>query len=234
MALPKLASAKYELELPSTGESVEYRPFLVKEEKALMMASETSTEKEQLRAMENLVDACTFGKLDIPKLPMFDLEYLFLNIRAKSVGEKVELSITCPDDGTTKVPVTLNLSEIKVQRDPNHITDIKISDDVGIVFDYPRTSLLGKVDMKNEAQAAFGMVKSCISQIYDSENVYPKADIDDKDLDEFIDSMSHEQFEKVQLFFNTMPRLRHTVKVTNPNTGVDGEVVIEGLNSFFQ
>jgi len=234
MALPKLAAAKYELTVPSTGEQVEYRPFLVKEEKMLLMAQSQGDEKDMIRATEELVNSCTFGKLDTKKLPLFDLEYVFLNIRAKSVGETVELNLTCPDDGETKVPVTIDLTKINVVTNPEHASDIKISDDIGIVFDYPKTSLMGKVNLKNEGESVFQVIKACVSQIYDAENVYARTDIDDKDLDEFIDSMSHDQFEKVQNFFNTMPKLSHTVKVKNPKTGVESDIVLEGLQSFFQ
>jgi hypothetical protein len=234
MALPKLASAKYELTVPSTGEQVEYRPFLVKEEKMLLMAQSQGNEKDMLRATESLVDSCTFGKVDVSKLPMFDLEYIFMNIRAKSVGEKVELNLTCPDDGETKVPVEIDLTKIEVVKDPNHTNEIKISDEIGIVFDYPKTSVMGKINMKNESESIFQIIKSCVSQIYDAENVYSKTDIDDKDLDDFIDSMSHAQFEKVQEFFNTMPKLKHTVKIKNPKTGVESDIELEGLQSFFQ
>lgn len=234
MALPKLASAKYELTVPSTGEQVEYRPFLVKEEKMLLMAQSQGDEKDMIRAVETLVDSCTFGKVDVKKLPLFDLEYMFLNIRAKSVGEKVELNLTCPDDGETKVPVQIDLTKIEVVKSPNHVTDIKISDNIGMVLDYPKISIMGKLNMKNEGDSVFQVIKSCIAQIYDEENVYSKADIEDKDLDDFIDSMSHSQFEKVQEFFNTMPKLKHTVKIKNPKTGVESDIELEGLNSFFQ
>jgi hypothetical protein len=234
MALPKLASAKYELTVPSTGEQVEYRPFLVKEEKMLLMAQSQGDEKDMIRAVETLVDSCTFGKVDVKKLPLFDLEYMFLNIRAKSVGEKVELNLTCPDDGETKVPVEIDLTKIEVVKSPNHVTDIKISDNIGMVLDYPKTSLMSKMNLKNEGESVFQVIKACISQIYDDENVYSKADIDDKDLDDFIDSMSHSQFEKVQEFFNTMPKLKHTIKIKNPKTGVESDIELEGLNSFFQ
>jgi len=232
MALPQLATTKYELTLPSTGEKVEFRPFLVKEEKVLMIAQGTGGQKDMLKAIETIIDACTFQKLDAKKLPMFDIEYVFLQLRAKSVGAQVEVSVLCPDDKKTRVPVKLNLEEIKCIREVGHDNNIKLTDTIGIIMDYPRVdtvNLLGEDD----ATSAFEIMKNCVKQIYDAENVHDKADMDDKELSEFLESMSHDQFVKVQQFFDTMPKVKHTIKVKNPETGVTSDVVLEGLNSFF-
>lgn len=232
MALPQLATTKYELTLPSTGEKVEFRPFLVKEEKVLMIAQGTGGQKDMLKAIETIIDACTFQKLDAKKLPMFDIEYVFLQLRAKSVGAEVEVSVLCPDDKKTRVPVKLNLEEIKCVREVGHDNNIKLTDTIGIIMDYPRVdtvNLLGEDD----ATSAFEIMKNCVKQIYDAENVHDKADMDDKELSEFLESMSHDQFVKVQQFFDTMPKVKHTIKVKNPETGVTSDVVLEGLNSFF-
>lgn len=232
MALPQLATAKYELTLPSTGEKVEYRPFLVKEEKVLMIAQSTGQQNDIVLAVEQIIDSCTFGKLNVKSLPMFDLEYVFLQLRSKSVGAESEVQVTCPDDRKTKVPVKINLEEIKCVKEVGHDNNIKLTDTIGIIMDYPRVTSINMVT-SDDASTAFNVIKDCVKQIYDAENVHDKSDMDEKELDEFLESMSHDQFERVQEFFNTMPKVKHTVKVKNPNTGVDSEVVLEGLNSFF-
>ena len=233
MALPKLASAKFELTLPSTGEKVEYRPFLVKEEKALMIAQQSGKSEDIMRSVKDVITSCTFGKVDAEKLPIFDLEYIFINLRAKSVGEIVKLMVTCPDDNTTKVQVDVDLTKIECHKEVGHDTNIRLTDEIGLVMDYPRVSSVTELDLDNEMESTFEVIKSCVRQVYDSNNVYEKVDMDKNDLDEFIESMSHDQFERVQEFFNTMPKVRHMIKVKNPKTGVDGEVVLEGMQSFF-
>ena len=233
MALPKLASAKFELTLPSTGEKVEYRPFLVKEEKALMIAQQTGKSEDIMRAVKDVITSCTFEKVDAEKLPIFDLEYIFINLRAKSVGEIVKLMVTCPDDNKTKVQVDVDLTKIECHKEVGHDTNIRLTDEIGLVMDYPRVSSVTELDLDNEMESTFEVIKSCIRQVYDSNNVYEKVDMDKNDLDEFIESMTHDQFERVQEFFNTMPKVRHMIKVKNPKTGVDGEVVLEGMQSFF-
>jgi len=231
MALPSLATAKYELTLPSTGEKVEYRPFLVKEEKVLMVAQSTGNQTDMLRAVEQIIHDCTFGKLQPKTLPFFDIEYVFIQLRSKSIGEMVEVNITCPDDNETKVPVEINLSDIECKRDVTHSPEVKLTDTVGMTLEYPRVENMN-ID-PNKPEEAFKMIAGCVRQIYDAENVYDKADMSQKDLDEFIESMTHDQFQKVQSFFETMPRVKHAVKVKNPNTGVESEVVLEGMQSFF-
>ena len=233
MALPKLASAKYELTLPSTGERIEFRPFLVKEEKALMLAQQSGKDSDIMRALKDVINACTFDKVKAETLPTFDLEYMFINLRAKSVGEVVDLNITCPDDGTTTVAVKVDLTQIQCVKEIGHDNNIKITDDIGMIMDYPKVDSIKSLSGDDEIEAMFDVVKACIRQIYDSENVYEKTDMEKSELDEFVESMSHEQFEKVQEFFNTMPKVKHPIKVKNPNTGVESEVVLEGMQDFF-
>ena len=234
MALPKLATAKYELTLPSTGQKVEFRPFLVKEEKMLMLAQQEGSQQSLIRAVQDLIDACTFGKLDSKKLPTFDIEYIFLQIRCKSIGETATVTVICPDDDETKVKVDVNLSEVQCVKDKDHTNDIKISDDVGIIFDYPEISKVVKITSgKNDAVATFDVIKTCVNQIYDATNVYTKNDMEEKELDDFIESMSHEQFMKVQSFFETMPKVKHKITVKNPKTEVESDLTLEGLQDFF-
>ena len=232
MALPKLASAKYDLTLPSTGEKVEYRPFLVREEKILMIAQQSGAQEDILKGVEQIIDACTFGKLNVSTLPMFDLEYIFLQLRSKSVGAEVEVNVTCPDDRKTKVPVKINLEEIKCVREVGHDSTIKLTDTIGVVMDYPRVNTIN-LFKEDDAEAGFAIVKDCIKQVYDEETVHDKSDMDSAELEEFLESMSHDLFVMIQNFFDTMPKVKHTVKVKNPNTEVESEVVLEGLNSFF-
>lgn len=231
MALPKLASAKYELTLPSNGEKVEFRPFLVKEEKLLLMAQSAGGEKEQITAIKDIINNCTFGKVDANTLPFFDLEYVFLQLRAKSVGEKTKISVTCPDDKETKVQVEINLADIKCVTNVEHNNKIELGDGIGIMMKYPMIDIMAAQTDKPEA--AFEIIKNCVDSIYDAENVTDRKDMDEKELNEFIESMTHEQFEKMNNFFTTMPRVKEEVKVKNPNTGVESTVVLEGMASFF-
>tara|TARA_B110000977_G_scaffold115814_1_gene149627 strand:- start:427 stop:1128 length:702 start_codon:yes stop_codon:yes gene_type:complete len=233
MALPKLATAKYELTLPSTGNKVEYRPFLVKEEKILLTAQATGEESDMLRAVEQIIENCTFGTLKTGDLPFFDIEYVFIKLRSKSIGEVATVKILCPDDKETRVEVDINLEEVECVRDVSHNAEIKLTDDVGLTMEYPRIDSLAKMSKVSDSEAGFEIVKGCISSIHDAENVYAKGDMDKKELDEFIDSLSHSQFEKIQEFFDTMPKVKHAVKVKNPNTGVESEVIVEGMQNFF-
>lgn len=233
MALPKLATAKYELTLPSTGQKVQYRPFLVKEEKILLTAQSTGEDADMLRAVEQIIENCTFGELKTGELPFFDIEYVFIKLRSKSIGEVATVKITCPDDKETKVDVDINLDEVECVREVSHSPEVKLTDDIGMTLEYPRIDSIAEMTNVSDGEAGFEIVKRCISQIYDKENVYAKSDMDSKELDEFVDSLSHKQFEQVQEFFNTMPKVKHSVKVKNPNTGVESEVVIEGMQNFF-
>ena len=233
MALPKLASAKYELTIPSTGEKIEYRPFLVKEEKALLMAQTSGEQADILRAVKEVINACTFDKVDANNLPTFDLEYISINLRAKSIGEVVDLVITCPDDGETKVSTKVNLMDVKCINEVGHDTNIRLTDEIGMIMDYPKVDSVQSLNLDDEVESMFSVIKTCIRQVYDSNNVYEKIDMEEEDLNEFVESMTHEQFEKVQEFFNTMPKVKHSVKVTNPKTKVESEVVLQGMQDFF-
>jgi hypothetical protein len=232
MALPKLNSVKYELTLPSTGEKVEYRPFLVKEEKALMIAQQSGKEADMLRAVETIIEDCTFGKMKKGDNAFFDIEYVFLQLRAKSVGETVDVAVTCPDDKQTRVTVKVNLEDVKCVKNVEHKEKIELTDTVGIIMRHPKIADLALIDSSNP-ETTFELIESCVHQIYDSDNVYEKTDMDKKDLKDFIESLTHEQFQQLNAFFETMPKVKHSVKVKNPNTGVEGEVVLEGMANFF-
>ena len=233
MALPKLNTPTYELELPSTGEKIKYRPFLVKEQKILMMAQESKNETEVLNAMTSLVSDCTFDVVDAKNSPMFDVEFIFLRIRGKSIGEKIELNLTCEDDGETQVPYELNLEEVGVNMTEDHTTEIDIGNDVKIHFRYPYLKdMMGIPETINETEKSFYVLNSCINSIHYGDDVYNKVDLSDKDINDFVDQLTTEQFEKIMVFFNTMPKVRHTLTFVNPNTQAMNEVVLEGLESF--
>ena len=235
MALPKLNTPTYELELPSTGDKIKYRPFLVKEQKILMMAKEGDDEKELNNAMTGLISDCTFGTVDATKSPMFDVEYIFLRIRGKSIGEKVTLNLTCPDDGKTVVPYELNLEEVGVTMTDNHTNEIKINDNVKIHFRYPyMKDMLGLPTNTHETQKAFFVLNNCIDSIHYGDDVYNKVDLSDKDINDFVDQLTTGQFEKIMVFFNTMPKIRHTLSFVNPKTQAMNEVILEGLDSFLE
>tara|TARA_E500000318_G_scaffold45513_1_gene43030 strand:- start:206 stop:913 length:708 start_codon:yes stop_codon:yes gene_type:complete len=233
MALPQLNTPSYEMVVPSTGVTVKYRPFLIKEQKVLMIAQETGKESDMARAMCDIVKSCTNGEIKNPeKLPTFDIEYMFLQLRAKSTGAEVELQITCPDDGETKVPVTLDLEEVVVHKEDDHTTEIMITDTIGLKMKYPSMMDISKyqISKTNTVDLTFGIIKDCLESIFDEEQVYEE--MTKKELDEFIESMSTDQFGKLQKFFDTMPRVKHTIKVTNPKTNVESDVTIEGLKNF--
>jgi hypothetical protein len=235
MALPKLDVPVYELEQPSTGETIKYRPFLVKEQKTLMMASESNDDKQVKEALARLISNCTFSKVDPYKLPLFDIEFLFLRIRGKSVGEKIDLNLLCPDDNETRVSKSINLEEIGVNMKVGHTNEIDITDKIKMVMRYPTLNDMTDVSTNtNSVQDVFSMIKRCVHEIHDDEKVYNKVDISDTELEEFIDSLTGEQFEKVGGFFETMPKVQHSIEVTNPKTKKKGEVVIEGIQSFFE
>ncbi len=234
MALPKLNTPTYELEQPSTGEKIKYRPFLVKEQKTLMMAQESGDDAQVRDALASLITGCTFDSIDPYKVPIFDVEFLFLRIRGKSVGEKIDLSLLCPDDNETRVNKSIDLEEIDVNMKVGHTNEIDITDKVKMIMRYP--TLNDMTDMNPElANSAdvFKMIKRCVQEIRDDEKVYNRVDISDSELEEFIDSLTGEQFEGVTDFFDTMPKVQHSVEVTNPKTKKKGEVVIEGIQNFF-
>ena len=232
MALPKLETPIYETELPSTGKKIKYRPFLVKEQKLLLIAQESKDTKETMQSMTQLIDACTFNKINTLTSPLFDIEYLFLRIREKSVGSKITIMITCPDDNETKVPVKMDLKDVNVQMTAGHTNEIKISKDIKIIMKYPLLSDIAKVEIEGSDNSVFSILQQCVHEIHHGDTIYHKVDMTDKDLEEFIDSFSTQQFELVTEFFETMPKLRHVVNVTNPKTKVKSEVIIEGLDSF--
>ena len=233
MALPKLNTPTYELELPSTAEKIKYRPFLVKEQKVLMMAQDSGEDQQIAEAMGSLVSSCTFGKVDAETSPMFDLEYVFLKVRGKSVGETVQLSLICPDDGKTTVPVNLKLDDIEVQMLDNHTNEINISESVKVFFRYPLLNDMKSMDKNStDIQKVFHFLVNCMHEIHYDDDVYRRIDLKDKEIEDFIDQFTGEQFELITNFFNSIPKLRHTIEVTNPKTKVKSEVVLEGLESF--
>ena len=233
MALPKLNTITYELTLPSTGKQIEYRPFLVKEQKALMIAQESGEDKQIEKAFAQIINDCVLDDVDPYAMPMFDVEYVFLRIRGKSVGEKVKLSLLCPDDKKTRVDVEVNLEEVDVQMSVDHNNTIELSDGISMVMRYPCLKDMAGFDEEGEITNLFEMIKRCVQEVRQGETVYNRVDISDKELDEFIDSMSSDNFEQVTNFFNTMPKLIHVVEVKNPKTKKKSEIPIEGLQSFF-
>tara|TARA_B100000963_G_scaffold360683_1_gene392526 strand:- start:1124 stop:1831 length:708 start_codon:yes stop_codon:yes gene_type:complete len=233
MALPRVNTPDYTLELPSTGETIKYRPFLVKEQKILMMAQDTKDETQLADAMGTLVSSCTYGTLDASTSPLFDIEYVFLKIRSKSVGSKVDLMVVCPDDEKTQAKVSLDLDDINVTMTDDHINEVQVNDKVKVIFRYPILhDLKGLTENPTDVDRVFHVLNRCISQIHFGDDVYQRSDMTEKDIDEFVDQLTTEQFERLSDFFNSMPKLRHAVKVTNPKTKVKSEVVLEGLESF--
>ena len=232
MSLPQLNTPTYSLSLPSTGQEVRYRPFLVKEQKLLLLANESKNMKESNTAVIKIIDNCTFGKLDVNNLPTFDVEYIFIKLRAKSVGESVELSLVCPDDEETKVTQKINLDEIKVQFFEEHSKEIKVTDNVKLILDYPKLNDMLGLQNKNEIELVFHILSKCIKEIHNGDDIINRIDFSDTDLDNFIGQMTTSQFELVTSFFNTMPKLTHSITVKNPKTGVEGEVKVEGLQNF--
>ena len=233
MALPRVNTPDYTLELPSTGKTIKYRPFLVKEQKILMMAQDTKDETQLADAMGTLVSSCTYGTLDASTSPLFDIEYVFLKIRSKSVGSKVDLMVVCQDDEKTQAKVSLDLDDINVTMTDDHINEVQINDKVKVVFRYPILSdLKGLVENPTDVERVFHVLNRCINEIHFGDDVYQRSDMTEKDIDEFVDQLTTEQFERLSDFFNSMPKLRHAIKVTNPKTKVKSEVVLEGLESF--
>ena len=233
MALPKLEAPVHSLTLPSSGEQIKFRPFLMKEQKLLMLSQEGENKSELFDTLSTVIDECTFKKLNVKNLPMFDIEYLFLKIRAKSVGSKLTVSLICPDDKETRSDVDLDLDDIEVQIDEQHTNMIQINDDIELVMQYPILE-----DMKSLQNSStlelFKIINKCVKEVRHGENIYSGPDMTEKDLNDFFESMNAEQFDKVNQFFDTMPRLRHIVKIVNPKTKVESEVLLEGLESFLE
>jgi len=239
MPLPKIATPTYELVLPSSDRKIKYRPFLVKEEKILIIAMESEDQKQITNALKTVINNCILSRgIKVDKLSTFDIEYLFLNIRGKSVGEYVEVLITCPDDNETQVPVMIPLDEIKIQRDPKHQKDIKLDDDLVMRMRYPSLNEFIKTNFDLSdgvgVDESFDLVISCIDQIYNEEESWTSSDCTKKEMTEFLEQLSSKQFKEIEMFFDTMPKLSHKIKVKNPKTKIENEVILEGLSSFFE
>tara|TARA_R100000234_G_C4942068_1_gene153417 strand:+ start:37 stop:741 length:705 start_codon:yes stop_codon:yes gene_type:complete len=232
MALPKLNTPQYDLELPSTGGKIKYRPFLVKEQKLLMMAQESENEDQIANTITSIIDSCTDGQLNAKQLPIFDVEYIFLQLRSKSVGETSNIKVLCPDDGKTYVEKIIKLDEIDVHMTADHTNIVELTDKIKILMKYPVMGDMKGIDISAGLDGTFGLISKCVHEIHDGDTVHSRIDMSDKELDEFIDTLTSNQFEQVMNFFNTMPKLRHSISVTNPKTKKKGEVMLEGLQSF--
>ena len=240
MPLPKIATPQYTLDLPSTGKSIKYRPFLVKEEKILILALESEDVIQITSAIKQILKDCIITKgIKVEELPTFDIEYIFLHVRGRSVGEAIELIITCSDDGITEVPVKVFIDEIQVQKDPNHSTDINLGDGLVLRMKYPSLNEFIKNNFDfssndvSSIEKSFDIVSSCIDMVFNADECWAAADCTKKELNDWIETLTSQQFQEVEKFFNTMPKLSHTFKVTNPNTEKESEVTLEGLTSFF-
>ena len=241
MGLPTIKTPQYELVLPSTGKTIKYRPFLVKEEKILILALESQNTKEITNAIKQVLKDCIITKgIKIEELPTFDIEFIFLNVRGKSVGESLDLIITCGDDGETQVPVTVFIDQIKVEEDPEHKRDIQLDTDLVLRMKYPSLDQFIKTNFdfsseqsSSNIERSFDIIASCIDVIFNAEESWSAADSTKKELTDWIETLTPNQFKEIEKFFDTMPRLSHTVKVINPKTKVESEVVLEGLTSFF-
>ena len=239
MPLPKISAPTYELVLPSSGKKVKYRPFLVREEKILIMALESEDTKQITTAIKDVLSTCILSRgIKIDKLATFDIEYLFLNVRAKSVGETVEVNVTCPDDGKTQVQMEIDIDSIKIQRDPEHTNIIKLDDNLSIQMNYPslnqfiETNFDTNID-QSQVDQSLEVIMTCIGQVYNQDEAWEASECTKKELKDFVESMNSKQFKEVENFFSTMPKLTHNIKVTNPETKVESTVVLEGLASFF-
>mgnify|MGYP003310141052 CR=1 FL=1 len=238
MPLPKIATPTYELELPSTGKTITYRPFLVKEEKLLVIALESEDTKQITNAIKAVIKACVLTKgIKVETLPTFDIEFLFLHIRGKSVGEELEVNIICPDDEKTQVPITIDLDDIHVQKTEEHSNKIQLDKSLMMEMKYPSLNEFIKnnfeFDEKNQMQQSFELIASCIDKIYSEDEVWATADCTKKEVNDFLEGMNSNQFKEIETFFTSMPKLSHTIKVTNPKTKVKSDVVLEGLAAFF-
>ena len=238
MPLPTIATPTYDLELPSSGKKIKYRPFLVKEEKLLVLALESESNKEISTAIKAVLKACIQTRgVKVEQLPTFDIEYLFLNIRGKSVGEEIEVNLICPDDGETTVPVTINIDDIVVEKSDDHNKRIALDKNLMMEMKYPSLDQFIKNNfdfgVEPGIDESFQLIATCIDKIYNQEEVWSTSDCTKKEITDFLEQMNSVQFKEVEKFFTTMPKLSHEVKVTNPNTDVESTVVLEGLSSFF-
>ena len=237
MPLPKITTSEYELELPSNGKTVKYRPFLVREEKILILALESANQKEITNAVKQVIKECVLTKgIKIEQLPAFDIEYLILNIRGKSVGESIDLLVTCGDDGETEVGVTVPIADIQVVKSEEHTKDIEIGDGWTVKMKYPSLSQFIETNFTESAdtvEKSFQVIASCIDIVYNKDDMFAAADCTKKELKEWVESLTSQQFQKIEKFFETMPKLTHTLKVVNPKTRKENTVVLEGLTDFF-
>jgi len=236
MALPRLDVPTYELTIPSTDDKIKYRPFLVKEEKILLIAMESGETKDMLQAVKDIVDECTFNQLNLGTMPMFDIEYIFLNIRAKSVGEVSKLKVLCQDDMKTYANVEIDLSEIEVQVEEGHTNKIELTDEMGVIMKYPTIDSFSVNNITDiTTDNMLEVIATCIAQIYDKkgEEVYDSKDSTQKELIEFVEQLNTKQFQDMQKFFDTMPALKHTITVKNPKTKKESKVTLTGLSDFF-
>ena len=238
MPLPKIATPTYELELPSTKQTINYRPFLVKEEKLLVLALESEDNKQITTAIKAVIKNCIITKgIKVEKLPTFDIEYLFLNIRGKSVGEEVEVNVICPDDEQTQVPVTILIDDIKVKENEEHTKQVKVDNTLMMEMKYPSLDefIQSNFDFKeeNNMERSFDLIGGCIDKIYNEEEVWSTADCTKKEVKEFLEQMNSSQFKEIEKFFDTMPKLSYEIEVTNPKTKKKSSVVLEGLSCFF-
>jgi len=238
MPLPKIHTAEYELELPSNGKKIKYRPFLVKEEKILILSLETEDQKQITNAVKQVLKNCVITKgIKIDQLPSFDIEYLFLNIRGKSVGESIELLVTCGDDGKTEVPVAVAIDEILVETSDDHSPDVQLDDNYSVRMKYPSMNQFIETNFNQDSDDAvdqsFEIIASCIDSVYNAEEVFAASECTKKELKEWVESLTSSQFAKIEGFFETMPKLTHTLEVTNPNTKKKNTIVLEGLTDFF-
>ena len=238
MPLPKIATPTFELEIPSLKKTIKYRPFLVKEEKVLILAMESEDPKQIAEAVKTVISNCILTKgIKVADLATFDIEYMFLNIRGKSVGENIDVLITCPDDNETQVPVSIDIDDINVTYNEEHSRDIKLDNELTLRMKYPSMQEFIKNNFAQSANVSvddtFDMIASCIEQVYSEEESWAASDVTKKELLEFVEQFTSKQFKEIEKFFETMPKLSHTVKLKNPNTGVESEVVLEGLTSFF-
>jgi len=235
MALPKLTTPTYELEVPSTDEKIKYRPFLVKEEKILLIAMEAQEQSGILNAVKDIVKSCTFDKFDVNRAPIFDIEYIFLNIRAKSVGEVSTVNLRCPDDNETFVQTEIDLTTVDVQITEGHTNKIELTDEMGMIMQYPTLDSFTDSTTVINASNMLDVIASCVSQIYDKkgEDVYDAKDSTKQEIIDFLESLNSKQFLEIQKFFDTMPKLTHTVNIENPETKVKSDITLTGLNDFF-
>ena len=236
MPLPKIVTPSSELTLPSNGKKIKYRPFLVKEEKILILAIESNSMKDITRAIKDILKNCIITKgIKVDELPTFDIEYLFLNIRARSIGESIDLVITCPDDEKTKVNSTIYIDEIEVKKNDEHDINIKIDDTYTMKMKYPSLDQFIDENFVFEGQSdnSFEIIASCIDMVYSEEEAWEAKDCSKKELLEFVEQLNSMQFKQIEKFFDTMPQLSHEIEVENPNTKVKSTVLLEGLASFF-